>query len=141
WTSHGPVPIEQVKVGDLVLAKDEQTGELVFRLVTDAIVTKQAALLDLSLEQEGRAIQLRTTDEHPFWVEGQGWTRADSLSPGTTVETFGGAATVLALSFTGERTTVHNISVEGNPNYFVGADGVWVHNCGDYREIFIEMFE
>jgi hypothetical protein len=128
WTSHGAVPIEQVKVGDLVLAKDEQSGELVFRLVTAEIVTRQAALLDLSLEQEGREIRLRTTDEHPFWVEGRGWMRADALVPGSMVDTLGGPATVLALSFTGERTTVHNISVEGNQNYFVGADGVWVHN-------------
>jgi G:T-mismatch repair DNA endonuclease (very short patch repair protein) len=82
-----------------------------------------------SLEREGREIQLRTTDEHPFWVEGRGWTRADSLVPGSTLDTLGGPAMVLALSFTGERTTVHNISVAGNPNYFVGPDGVWVHNC------------
>jgi hypothetical protein len=55
--------------------------------------------------------------------------RADSLAPGSVVDTLGGPAMVLALSFTGERTTVHNISVAGNPNYFVGPDGVWVHNA------------
>jgi hypothetical protein len=129
WTTQGLVPIEQVRAGDVVLAKDEQSGELVFRLVTNEIVVKQTALLDVTLEQDGRGVALRTTDEHPFWVEGQGWRRADSLQPGQTVQTVGGTATVLALSFTGERTTVYNISVDGHPNYFVGPDGVWVHNC------------
>jgi hypothetical protein len=42
WTSHGAVPIEDVRVGDLVLAKDEQSGELVSRLVTAELVTRQA---------------------------------------------------------------------------------------------------
>jgi hypothetical protein len=64
--------------------------------------------------------------------------RADSLAPGSVVDTLGGPAMVLALSFTGERTTVHNISVEGNPNYFVGPDGVWVHNCGPTWDMLLE---
>jgi hypothetical protein len=103
--------------------------QLIFRPVTNEIVVRQTALLDVMLEQDGRGLSLRTTDEHPFWVEGRGWMRADSLVPGSMVDTLGGPATVLALSFTGERTTVHNISVAGNPNYFVGPDGMWVHNC------------
>lgn len=36
--------------------------------------------------------------------------------------------TVLAINFNTIRTTVHNLTIDGTPNYFVGPDGVWVHN-------------
>jgi hypothetical protein len=132
WTSSGLVPIEQVQLGDLVLAKDEETGDLILRPVTNQIVTTNAALLVLSIRQGDHDFEIRTTDEHPFWVQGRGWARADSLAPGEAIETLGGPALVRSLSFTGERTTVYNLSVSGEPNYFVGAAGVWVHNvrCG-----------
>jgi hypothetical protein len=103
WTTQGLVPIEQVRAGDVVLAKNEQTGELVLRMVTAEIVVRQAALLDVTVQQGLHESTLRTTDEHPFWVASRGWTRADSLVPGDVVKTLGGTATVLALSFTGER--------------------------------------
>lgn len=132
WTASGLVPIEQVRVGDFVLAKDEATGELEYRMVTAEIVTERAALLELSLVHEsGVAELLRTTDEHPFWVEGSGWVRADSLVPGDVLRTTGSTATISAVGLPSGRTTVYNLSVEGYHTYFVGPDGVWVHNCGE----------
>lgn len=131
WTSYGMVPIEQVKVGDLVLAKDESTGAIVFRPVEAEIVFRETAVLDLTLlHGDSRTETIRTTDEHPFWVDGQGWTRANALQPGQSVDGISGASTVVSLAFSNQRSTVYNLTIGGDPNYFVGPDGIWVHNCG-----------
>jgi hypothetical protein len=152
WTLSGPIAIEQVEPGMLVVTRDEATGALVARQVIDTIVTPGAALLDVTLEHaDGRQERLQTTDEHPFRVvvENPGaagvrverWARADTLTPGEQVVTMSGVAVVRALTFTSRRETVYNLAVAGSPTYLVGRDGVWVHNCGDYRKIFIEVFE
>jgi hypothetical protein len=82
---------------------------------------------------DGRREVVKTTDEHPFrLVEDSGdtrWVRADALAPGAAVQTFTGTARVESVSYPGGRTTVYNLSVAGSPNFFIGPDGVWVHNC------------
>jgi len=146
WTATGLIPIQQVSAGDPVLVRDEATGEVAYEPVTAEIVTHDAALLELKLRHDdGRCETIQTTDEHPFrLIDSQGearWTRADTLEPGAILQTLEGSATVEAVSFSSLRTTVHNLSVAGRPNYFVGSDGVWGHNCPGYRQIFIEIFE
>jgi len=124
-----------------VLTQDESTGGLEVHEVTDEIVIEAAALLDVTLHHQDGAVEvIRTTDEHPFWVESPlvigrksgptGWRRADGLRPGEQVRTLTGTAFIESLSFTGERQTVYNLTVDGQPNYHVGPDGVLVHNCG-----------
>jgi len=61
--------------------------------------------------------------------EGEGGTPADALAPGDVLRTRTETAVVAAVHLPSGRTTVYNLSVEGSPNYFVGTDGVWVHNC------------
>ena len=138
WTSTGLIPIEDVRIGDMVLTQDESTGGLEVHEVTDEIVIEAAALLDVTLHHQDGAVEvIRTTDEHPFWVESPlvigrksgptGWRRADGLRPGEQVRTLTGTAFIESLSFTGERQTVYNLTVHGRPNYHVGPDGVLVH--------------
>jgi hypothetical protein len=134
WTATGLVPIEQVEIGDLVLVRDEATGQVSYEEVTAEIVTRNTALLELRLVHvDGRREVVKTTDEHPFrLVEDSGdtrWVRADALASGAAIQTLAGTARVESVSYPGGRTTVYNLSVAGSPNYFVGPDGVWVHNC------------
>jgi hypothetical protein len=45
----------------------------------------------------------------------------------------------VSLAFTSRRATVHNLTVAGNHTFFVGSDGILVHNANcDYRKTFIE---
>ena len=138
----GQVPIDDIHIGDWVYARDAD-GQIVLRMVTDEIVTEDAAQLFLTIEHEdGRVEMLATTDEHPFWVEdGRGFVRADELSPGDVLKAATGESIVRGLSISGDRTTVYNLTVEGVHTYLVGPDGVWVHNCSNYRKIFIKYFE
>jgi hypothetical protein len=126
WTTLGLMPIGDVQVGALVLTLDPQTRAVEAREVTAVIVTPSTPLLIVTLVG-GEPIE--TTDEHPFYVEGRGWTRADRLTPGDAVRTLSGVGVVEAISFESSSTTVHNLTVDGNPSYLVGDDGVWVHNC------------
>lgn len=89
---------------------------------------------------------IETTDEHPFWREAggniaEGWMRADGLAPCDRVRTLSGSAVVESVRFLSERTTVYNLTVTSDPSYLIGDDGLWVHNCSNFRQIFIETFE
>ncbi len=141
WAATGLIPIDQLQIGDEVYTRDPQTDALVLHTVTDTIVTEQAALLHVRiLHGDGHEETLSTTDEHPFWVEGRGWVRADGLRIGDELASenpraTGRAPRVKSLTFTGERTTVYNLTVDGVPDYLVGSDGVLVHNCDPRRAI------
>ncbi|MEM8757814.1 MAG: polymorphic toxin-type HINT domain-containing protein [Planctomycetota bacterium] len=130
WTASGQLPIEHVQVGHLVLSKHHETGEVGWYPVIDTIEIPASALLVLTLEHESGEIEtVETTDEHPFRVAGV-WARADTLVPGTTIETMHGTARVTALAYGSQRQTVYNITVRDAYTYLVGDDKVWVHNCG-----------
>jgi hypothetical protein len=146
WTMAGLVPIDQVKVGDMVVARDDQTGLVQFAPVEATIETPGAALVDVAVRHsDGKTELIQTTDEHPFWVQTSGdagpgttaaptlrtgtWRRADELSPGHRVSTLLGHAVVLGTTFTSERQTVYNLTVRDIGTFHVGEDGVLVHNC------------
>ncbi len=130
WTSAGLTPIEQIRVGELVLTRHHESGEIGWYPVTGVIETPQSALLVLTLRHEGGHLQaVETTDEHPYRV-GESWTRADELSVGSVVGTFDGEAVVESIQLGGRREPVYNITVGGAHSYLVGYEMVWVHNCG-----------
>ena len=77
---------------------------------------------------------ITTTSEHPFYVKGRGFVRADSLGIGTHIVTRAGpGATVTATRIMTRVAgyTVYNLTLDGDHTYFVGkmAGGVWVHNA------------
>lgn len=125
----GPVPIADIGPGTMVLTKDD-CGVVSFQPCERQILSENAPLLDLAVEYGGGRVEtIETTDKHPFWVLGSGWTRADQLVPGARVDALSGPATVRSLSFASRTTTVYDLTVPVGHSFFVGADGVWVHNC------------
>ncbi len=103
-TDKGLVPIEQIKVGDMVLSKDESgEGEQVYKPVVKTMQTENVPVVKLVLDieiqgntfRERRNYQKRiiaenngqipyqdlyVTNNHPFWVEGKGWVAAELLT-------------------------------------------------------------
>ena len=134
-TAEGPRPIETVRVGDLVLSRDEATGETGYQPVTEVFITPDKEVLELTVTgDDGDAETLVTTPGHPFWVDGQGWVTAAELRVGEVLMTAEqGLATLSAALSREGRRTVYNLEVEGWHTYFVGEAGAWVHNacrCG-----------
>ncbi|MGM8937459.1 Hint domain-containing protein [Psychrobacter sp. AT9] len=102
-TDKGIVPIEQIKVGDRVLSKPESgDGELVFKPVIRTMTHEDKELWQLTyveikcntdlsrltlsklkqMARKDKFTTIKATPNHPFWVEGIGWTRLDHLEYG-----------------------------------------------------------
>ncbi|NOK18595.1 TreTu family toxin [Corallococcus carmarthensis] len=133
-TLEGPRPIESVAVGDQVWAWDEETQVPGWHPVTRTFIKPHRAVLRVEVvASDGTVETLGTTAEHPFWVQGQGWTKAQDLEVGDALVTAGGVGVrVQALAQSAQSETVYNLEVEQAHTYFVGTLGTWVHNTSVY---------
>lgn len=126
-------PIDEVKVGDEVLAIDPQTGESGPQKVTELHVNTDTELVDPTVDTDGHATTVHTTKEHPFWdPERLKWTGAADLEPGQTLSVALSDATATVddvRQFRGPRT-MYNLTVADTHTYYVlaGNTPVLVHN-------------
>ncbi|NWG71603.1 MAG: hypothetical protein HXY23_08365, partial [Parvularculaceae bacterium] len=71
-----------------------------------------------------------TTDDHPWWIAGQGWKKTAELVAGMAVVTKDGRGMAVASVFETDRTdATYNLTVADFETYFVGEQRVLVHNC------------
>jgi hypothetical protein len=128
-TSEGLKAIEEVEVGDLVWAWDEETGAVSLRRVVRLFETPDQPLVEVTIAHEGGTEEtIRATLEHPFWTE-DGWVAANELKPHDRVLLKSGEwSEVAGVSETGSQETVYNFEVETLHSYFVGEAGMLVHN-------------
>lgn len=130
-TPQGSKPIENFKGGELVLSRHEHTQEFGYHPVARIKVTHGQALYKVVIADAlGRGETLRTTGEHPFWVQGAGWTKAADLAVGMAlVDHNGQPLEVMSQTALDETETVYNILVQEHRTFHVGELGVWVHNA------------
>ncbi|MEV5443078.1 polymorphic toxin-type HINT domain-containing protein, partial [Streptomyces sp. NPDC052644] len=131
-------PIEDVRVGEHVLATDPLTGRTESRAVTDLITGEGTkSLRELTVDTDGPAGDatgtVTATDGHPFWVASRGhWVDAEYLTAGDRLRTPGGELRELVgiRAYT-EPMRVYNLTVEDLHTYYVLAAGtpVLVHNA------------
>jgi hypothetical protein len=127
-TPDGARPIEQIVPGDVVLSRDEETGEVSSRRVVATFETPSQHVVDVRVdEMSGETI--RATPGHWFWTLDHGWTEAARLDKGEALLNREGAL-LHVLDVTSEPllATVYNFEVEKTHTYFVGEAGIWVHN-------------
>ncbi|RMI45213.1 hypothetical protein EBN88_03490 [Streptomyces triticirhizae] len=135
-------PIEEVRIGDEVVATDPETGETSARTVTAEIATTETKYLTRLVvdTEDGRAV-LVATDDHPVWNETtRSWTEAADLPPGAELTAPDGTLTRVAASTRHTRgTAVHNLTVEGPHTYYVlaGETPVLAHNSGSDCDVSI----
>ena len=138
WTENGLKPIEAIEVGDLVLARDEVTGETALKPVTDLIRRHDRIIWEVEVSDTAGVVHtFRTTDDHPWWLAGIGWARTDELEPGLAISTSDGRGVrVVAIRETAKTEPTYNLEVADFHSYFVGESGVWVHNgpCGEFGD-------
>lgn len=128
--------IEDIREGDLVLARDDRTpdGPVVERRVETAYV-RTGMKCELSIN--GRVIV--TTPEHPFHLHGGNWTPAGALREGMKLDSLDGPPVIVdSIRSTVDSITVHNLRVAESHTYFVGENSwgwsVWAHNYGNDDE-------
>jgi hypothetical protein len=129
-TEHGWRPVEAIGPGERVWSRPEgdPSGEAGWREVQGRLV-RTGRVLHL----HAGGLVVRTTPEHPFWVDGTGWTEAGGLVPGERIATLSGSwAEVEEVYDTGKYERVYNLQVADYHTWFVGGPGVdalWAHNA------------
>jgi hypothetical protein len=121
--------IEDIRPGDVVQALDEETGEVVAKRVVRVFRNETDHLRVVTIRSsDNTTLQtLRTTDEHPFYVQGRGWVEAQKLEVGQQlVEANGLSSTIVSCvrEDLGEPEPVYNFEVEDAHNYFVSETGL-----------------
>ncbi|MEW2354543.1 RHS repeat-associated core domain-containing protein [Spirillospora sp. NPDC029432] len=146
-------PINEVKIGDKVLASDPKTGKSRPRTVTNTVTSRgKKNLVRLSVSRNGlrfwaprqsaggdtikpavvsqgtgSADALIATDEHPFWVAGDinRWVKAMDLEVGMWLRTSAGTYVQIASTHTWaeDDQRVHNLTVGTDHTYHVEAGG------------------
>ncbi|MFM7888319.1 MAG: polymorphic toxin-type HINT domain-containing protein [Pseudanabaena sp.] len=128
-TTEGIKNIEDIKVGDWVIADDPNTvGEIEAKQVLQTFVHDVASVVDIYLNGE----KITTTDNHPFWVENKGWVEAKDLQAGDQLQNDKEEnVTVDHIEHRLDNVKVYNFEVQGFHTYFVSDLGILVHNtCG-----------
>ncbi|MFC3341605.1 polymorphic toxin-type HINT domain-containing protein [Paenibacillus abyssi] len=130
-TDEGEKPIEEIEVGDKVLAKDDETGEMAYKEVEWLFQRDVEETYNITVGGE----VITTTDEHPFWIVGKGWVEAQHLAVGDVLTTSDGKELAIEkIEVKQEQKTVYNFKVKDFHTYFVSNLGIWTHNaCGPYQ--------
>lgn len=139
-TAHGSVPIEQIRPGMQVWARDEATKADGWKPVIQTFITHPEELFTVGYDLDGDGTaddEVTGTGEHPFWVEAFAkflpmrellpGMRLSLAEPGETAVVVGN---VSKRGPPGERFTTYNFEVADYHTYFVGEGRVWVHNTG-----------
>jgi hypothetical protein len=120
----GTRPIENLKVGDLVLTQDTTTGALSFQPVLTVFHNPPSRVLCVELEHGESLI---ATDIHRFWIAGKGWTMTRDLKRGDRLRILGGTSLVTSIE-SEPNQPVYNLEVAKNHSFFVGRCGSLVHD-------------
>jgi intein/homing endonuclease len=124
-TDEGEKNIEDIKVGDKVLSKDEATGEVAYKEVTATFNHETDEIYKIHVG--GQAIE--STFNHPFYVKDKGWTFVKDLKPGDLlVQSDGNTLKIDSIELEHKQVTVYNMTVDEFHTYFVSDLGIWVHN-------------
>jgi hypothetical protein len=122
-TSTGPMPIEQVQIGEFVLAQDIETGELAYKPVIGTTVRPPSPLVAISAGGE----TIRATRGHPFWISGIGWQMAKVLKAGQMLHTPRGPLPIDSIG-EDDPATCYNLVVADFGTYFITDRHVLVHD-------------
>ncbi len=130
-TEDGLVPIEEIKVGDRVWARDVDSGETALKEVIDLIRRHERRIWVINFEAaDGTIHQFETTDDHPWWIPDLGWVNTSELSLGMVAASREGEALIVNEVAETERfAATFNLTVADFETYFVGKLGILVHNC------------
>ncbi|MES5823457.1 polymorphic toxin-type HINT domain-containing protein [Streptomyces sp. RG80] len=130
--------IEDVDIGDEVLATDPETGKTKTETVTAEIKgTGLKHLVKITIDSDGKTgtktASVTATDGHPFWVPELGeWVDATDLNSGDWLRTSAGVRVQVTTveRWTVLTATVHNLTVSDLHTYYVlaGSTPVLVHN-------------
>jgi tetratricopeptide (TPR) repeat protein len=128
WTVTGPKAIEKLRVGDLVLSQDTESGQLVYKAVLRTTIRQLAEVFKVNTSGP----TLQCTGGHLFWVAGEGWTKARNLHSGQTLHCATGTVQVSDTEPAQPQRT-YNLVVADFDTYFVGPEKILTHDVTERR--------
>ncbi|WP_179166742.1 Hint domain-containing protein [Streptomyces sp. CB03238] len=128
-------PIEQIRVGDAVLATDPQTDVTEPHRVDATIHTPDDRdFTDITLAAQHGGGTVTATDHHPFWSQTKRkWVDAGDLTPNDALrQPDGQAAAITEVKHWKSLEPAYDLTVNSLHTYYVlaGQTPVLVHNCG-----------
>jgi|GEM_PF-2419440 len=126
-TDKGNKPIEEISVGDMVYSYNPLTGDTGYKKVRRLYIHDAYSLTKLTIAGE----EVIATDNHPFYVEGYGFERADELIVGDQLQKADGSPVKVEkteLIHSEFPVKVYNLEVEDWHIYYVMDESVLVHN-------------
>ena len=154
-TEQGYKPIESIKVGDKVYAKNELTGQMTYQRVQAHYNNPYDFTVYVEvIDEQGKHQTIVSNKIHPFFtqvnkgervpsseghhyngeIQNAQWVDAQNLKAGYKLLSENNHwQTVKGISIKAEKLSAYNLTVETDHTYFIkGAnsdvDGVWVHN-------------
>ena len=123
WTASGLQSVEKIKVGDIVLSQDSETGELALKPVLRTTIRPRGQTVKFTAGQES----FEASGGHVFWVSGDGWRKASELRSGMVLHACGGPARVTSVE-QGRVAETYNLVVADFSTYFVGQQKILSHD-------------
>lgn len=123
WTELGPQSIEEIRVGDRVLAQDADTGELAYKPVLGTTIRPASRLVKINVGQSS----ITTSGGHLYWVAGEGWRKARELQSGDEIHSVRGTVRVSSVE-KAELAPTYNLIVADFATYFVGDGLIFSHD-------------
>ncbi|MBD5544694.1 MAG: hypothetical protein HDR01_10780, partial [Lachnospiraceae bacterium] len=126
-TEEGRKAIEEIEAGDLVYARNTETGEEGYKEVVRVFQKETNELIHLWIGNT----KIDTTPNHPFWIEGYGFREAGEMQEGDKVLTADGEVRRVSrveLEVLEEPVRVYNFEVADWHTYYVSEEEVLVHN-------------
>ena len=135
WTLTGRRPIDRIRIGDLVLAQDVESGELAYKPVLAVTTRQPGRWMKIGLGTES----IIATPSHPFWAVGQGWQMTKQLKAGNRVHSLAGGVLVEDIetldtdpshvtAAQANLTVAYNLIVADYHSYLVGDRGMLSHD-------------
>ena len=132
-TAAGIVAIEDVEPGDEVLSEDPENDERGVKRLVQTFVNETYELVHIFVETE----EIVTTPSHPFWVENAEWCSAIEIRAGDILRLADGTTAKVSKTVyevLTEPVKVYNFEVEDYHTYYVGANGILVHNSCSHQK-------
>lgn len=127
-TAEGLKRIEEIKADDRVFSADTETMMSGYKTVLETFVRRTNEIIHIFIENE----EITTTVDHPFWVNGKGFVPAMNLVIGS--ELINDKGDIVCVENIRRETNrdgveVFNFKVEDFHTYYVGENGILVHNA------------
>ena len=123
--------IQDVKIGDKVLAHFPSTGVSQIESVVDILQSQTKKLIRISFSENQNEATFRATGTHPIWTQNRGWIEAQDIAPGDVLrsqnmETY----EVSNVEIEHIYSKTYNLTVSNAHTFFVVPNGIpiLVHN-------------